>query len=62
MAPLRRLTAGRTTFLITHDRRLTALADLVLHLTEGTVTVSTPGAAGPAEATGPTVVAGAEAA
>ncbi|WP_329350394.1 ABC transporter ATP-binding protein/permease [Streptomyces sp. NBC_01261] len=40
MAPLRRLTAGRTTFLITHDRRLTALADLVLHLADATVVVT----------------------
>ncbi|MFJ5030304.1 ABC transporter ATP-binding protein [Streptomyces sp. NPDC088560] len=43
MAPLRRLTAGRTTFLITHDLRLTAQADLVLHLTDGTVAMTTPG-------------------
>ncbi|MER6351567.1 ABC transporter ATP-binding protein [Streptomyces sp. NPDC001634] len=43
MAPLRRLTTGRTTFLITHDLRLTAQADLVLHLAEGAVTVVVPG-------------------
>ncbi|MFB7511046.1 ABC transporter ATP-binding protein, partial [Streptomyces broussonetiae] len=43
MAPLRRLTAGRTTFLITHDLRLTAQADLVLHLTDGTASTTVPG-------------------
>ncbi|MGN5381946.1 ABC transporter ATP-binding protein [Streptomyces lasalocidi] len=43
MAPLRRLTAGRTTFLITHDLRLTAQADLVLRLSDGTVTMTAPG-------------------
>ncbi|MGW7822038.1 ABC transporter ATP-binding protein [Streptomyces puniciscabiei] len=42
MAPLRRLTAGRTTFLITHDLRLTTQADLVLHLTDGTAVITTP--------------------
>lgn len=42
MAPLRRLTAGRTTLLITHDLRLTAQADLVVHLADAMVTV-TPG-------------------
>ncbi|MFJ9896465.1 ABC transporter ATP-binding protein [Streptomyces sp. NPDC091280] len=43
MAPLRQLTAGRTTFLITHDRRLADLADLVLHLTDATAVVTAPG-------------------
>ncbi|MFJ9566408.1 ABC transporter ATP-binding protein [Streptomyces fuscichromogenes] len=42
MAPLRRLAAGRTTFLITHDLRLTAQADLVLHLADGTATSTVP--------------------
>ncbi|MFE9451851.1 ABC transporter ATP-binding protein [Streptomyces sp. NPDC006739] len=42
MAPLRSLTAGRTTFLITHDLRLTAQADLVLHLTDGTALTTAP--------------------
>ncbi|MFJ5304417.1 ABC transporter ATP-binding protein [Streptomyces sp. NPDC088350] len=42
MAPLRRLTDGRTTFVITHDQRLTALADLVLQLTDGTAVLATP--------------------
>ncbi|AOR37659.1 ABC transporter ATP-binding protein [Streptomyces fodineus] len=42
MAPLRRLTSGRTTLLITHDLRLTAQADLVLHLTDGTAVITTP--------------------
>ncbi|MFJ3776815.1 ABC transporter ATP-binding protein [Streptomyces sp. NPDC090075] len=42
MGPLGRLTAGRTTFLITHDLRLTARADLVLHLSDGTVTSTAP--------------------
>ncbi|GAA3958761.1 ABC transporter ATP-binding protein [Gordonia caeni] len=35
VAPLRRLTAGRTTLLITHDPRLTRIADRVLTLREG---------------------------
>ncbi|MFJ9711925.1 ABC transporter ATP-binding protein [Streptomyces sp. NPDC101234] len=43
MAPLRRLAAGRTTFLITHDLRLTAQADLILHLADGTATSTVPG-------------------
>ncbi|MEU7060668.1 ABC transporter ATP-binding protein [Streptomyces sp. NPDC046197] len=43
MTPLRRLTADRTTFLITHDLRLAAQADLVLHLTDGTATLTPPG-------------------
>ncbi|NUR01803.1 MAG: ABC transporter ATP-binding protein, partial [Streptomyces sp.] len=47
MAPLRRLTAGRTTLLITHDLRLTAQADLVLHLADATLTL----VAGPLAAT-----------
>ena len=42
MAPLRQLSAGRTTFLITHDRRLAALADLVLHLTDATAVLTAP--------------------
>ncbi len=42
MAPLRHLSAGRTTFLITHDRRLAALADLVLHLTDATAVLTAP--------------------
>lgn len=42
MGPLRHLTAGRTTFPITHDRRLTALADLVLHLSDGTLAPPVP--------------------
>lgn len=46
MAPLRRLTAGRTTFLITHDRRLTALADLVLHLAGGEAVLAMPAPTG----------------
>ncbi|GAA3432536.1 ABC transporter ATP-binding protein [Kutzneria kofuensis] len=33
--PLRRLTAGRTTILITHDPRLTAIADRVLVVADG---------------------------
>ncbi|RPE37271.1 ATP-binding cassette subfamily B protein [Streptomyces sp. Ag109_O5-1] len=45
MAPLRRLAAGRTTFLITHDLRLTAQADLILHLADGTATSTVPGGA-----------------
>lgn len=52
MAPLRRLTAGRTTFLITHDLRLTAQADLVLHLADGTVTFTGPTAPTTASRTG----------
>ncbi|MET9913925.1 ATP-binding cassette domain-containing protein [Streptomyces sp. NPDC006476] len=47
MAPLRRLTAGRTTLLITHDLRLTAQANLVLHLTDAAATLTT----GPLSAT-----------
>jgi ATP-binding cassette subfamily B protein len=43
MEPLRRLTAGRTTFLITHDLRLAAQADLVLHVSDGTATLTAPG-------------------
>ncbi|MGW1050458.1 ABC transporter ATP-binding protein [Streptomyces sp. NPDC002521] len=43
MAPLRHLTAGRTTFLITHDLRLTAQADLVLHLSDGMAVITAPG-------------------
>lgn len=42
MAPLRRLIAGRTTFLITHDLRLTAQADLLVRLTDGTAVITTP--------------------
>jgi ATP-binding cassette subfamily B protein len=42
MEPLRRLTAGRTTFLITHDLRLAAQADLVLHVSDATATLTTP--------------------
>ncbi|MBK3571606.1 ATP-binding cassette domain-containing protein, partial [Streptomyces sp. MBT62] len=42
LPPLRHLTAGRTTFLITHDRRLAALADLVLHLSDATAVLTTP--------------------
>ncbi|WP_235029166.1 ABC transporter ATP-binding protein [Streptomyces sp. 3213.3] len=42
MAPLRHLTAGRTTFLITHDRRLAALADAVLHLSDATAVQTAP--------------------
>lgn len=41
MGPLRRLTAGRTTVLITHDLRLIMQADLVLHLDDGTATLRT---------------------
>ncbi|MCE7010807.1 ABC transporter ATP-binding protein/permease [Kibdelosporangium philippinense] len=37
LGPLRRLTAGRTTILITHDLRLTANADRVLVLSQGRV-------------------------
>ncbi|MFI1769957.1 ABC transporter ATP-binding protein [Streptomyces sp. NPDC020800] len=43
LAPLHRLAAGRTTFLITHDQRLAAQADLVLHLTDGTAALTRPG-------------------
>ncbi|MFD5543661.1 ABC transporter ATP-binding protein, partial [Streptomyces sp. NPDC127079] len=43
MGPLRRLTAGRTTVLITHDLRLIAQADLVLHLDDGTGTLRAAG-------------------
>ncbi|MBK6011060.1 ABC transporter ATP-binding protein [Streptomyces sp. MBT53] len=42
MAPIRHLSAGRTTFLITHDRRLAALADLVLHLSDATAVLTAP--------------------
>ena len=35
LGPLRRLTTGRTTILITHDLRLTEIADRTLVLTEG---------------------------
>ncbi|MFF7888356.1 ABC transporter ATP-binding protein [Streptomyces sp. NPDC020794] len=42
MAPLRRLTAGRTTFLITHDLRLTAQADLIVHLADGIADLTIP--------------------
>ncbi|WP_079178928.1 ABC transporter ATP-binding protein [Streptomyces humi] len=45
MGPLRRLTAGRTTFLITHDLRLITQADLVLHLADGTATGTATGTA-----------------
>ncbi|WP_406129505.1 ABC transporter ATP-binding protein [Streptomyces sp. NBC_00989] len=38
LEPLRRLSAGRTTLLITHDLRLTAGADLVLELDHGSLT------------------------
>jgi ATP-binding cassette subfamily B protein len=48
MAPLRRLTAGRTTFLITHDVRLAGQADLVLHLTDGSAVLTTPSRLHPA--------------
>ncbi|MFL4950929.1 ABC transporter ATP-binding protein [Streptomyces sp. MMS24-I31] len=48
MPPLRRLAAGRTTFLITHDLRLAAHADLVLHLADGSAGASVP--ASPVEA------------
>ena len=42
MTPLRHLTAGRTTFLMTHDRRPAALSDLVLHLSDATAVLTTP--------------------
>ncbi|MFE2062149.1 ATP-binding cassette domain-containing protein [Streptomyces sp. NPDC059467] len=42
MEPLRRLAAGRTTFLITHDLRLTADADLALELGHGSLRTLTP--------------------
>ncbi|MFE2972857.1 ABC transporter ATP-binding protein [Streptomyces sp. NPDC059340] len=42
MAPLRRLTAGRTTFLITHDLRLTTQADLIVHLADGIADLTIP--------------------
>jgi ATP-binding cassette subfamily B protein len=35
LGPLRRLTTGRTTILITHDLRLTEIADRTLELVEG---------------------------
>lgn len=48
VAPLRRLTAGKTTLLITHDPRLTAIADRILRLADGRIRdqsrVSTPSA------------------
>jgi ATP-binding cassette subfamily B protein len=37
LGPLRRLTTGRTTILITHDLRLTAIADRVLVLADGRI-------------------------
>ncbi|MCW7945105.1 ABC transporter ATP-binding protein [Streptomyces hygroscopicus] len=43
LPPLRRLAAGRTTFLITHDQRLAAHADVVLRLTDGTATLTPVG-------------------
>ncbi|MEV6603200.1 ABC transporter ATP-binding protein [Kutzneria sp. NPDC051319] len=49
IGPLRRLTAGRTTVLITHDARLTAIADRVLTVADGRLvegrSADTPGGA-----------------
>ncbi|MEU9456704.1 ABC transporter ATP-binding protein [Streptomyces sp. NPDC048277] len=42
MEPLRHLTFGRTTFLITHDLRLAAHADLVVELNHGSLNTLSP--------------------
>ncbi|HTI28210.1 MAG TPA: ABC transporter ATP-binding protein [Kutzneria sp.] len=52
IGPLCRLTTGRTTIMITHDPRLTAIADRVLtvtggHVTPGDAPVGVTGASGP---------------
>jgi ATP-binding cassette subfamily B protein len=52
VGPLFRLTSGRTTIMITHDPRLTAIADRVLTVADGRVTpgsapVGVTGASGP---------------
>lgn len=46
VAPLRRLAAGKTTLLITHDARLTHLADRVLTLQDGHLAAHVPTARG----------------
>ena len=51
--PLRRIAEGRTTLLITHDQRITAIADRVVELSAGTLQDRTPSASAPERTASP---------